>query len=136
MNVPSPCRAALASALVAVLLVAGACSLIPGSERIGLPMPVPIAVSQQEAAETARDAVQAPEPTRVSGVERMDWAGAKAGAVSSPQLLGEEPAADRPVWLVTITTVGDAPASTGGEIDQVVVDAIDGRVIAVAQLFS
>ncbi|HYO44634.1 MAG TPA: hypothetical protein VES19_15655 [Candidatus Limnocylindrales bacterium] len=136
MNRPTLRRVALMSALAAILLVTGACSLIPGPERIGRPEPVPIAVSQEQAAEIARGVVQVRQPAKVSGVERMTWAQAMAAGVSSPQLRGEEPDADRPVWLVTIVTVDDGPASTGGEIDQVVVDAIDGRVIAIAQLFS
>lgn len=134
MNIPALRRAALSTALTALLLIAGACSLLPSPDQVGIP--VPIAESREQAMQTARDAVQMPPAAKVDGVERMDWVQAKAGAVSSPQLEGEEPAADRPVWLVTIVTVGEGLASTGGEISQVVVDGIDGRVIAIAQLFS
>jgi len=34
------------------------------------------------------------------------------------------------------SAVGQGPASTGGERSQVVVDGLDGRVIAIAQVFS
>jgi hypothetical protein len=65
----------------------------------------------------------------------MTWARAQAAA-GGFQLQGDEPAADRPVWLVSINTVDDGPGNTGGEFSQVVVDGIDGRVIAIAQVFS
>ena len=133
MNVPRFRSAAVSGAIVAVMLVVGACSLIPGSESIGLP--IPAVVTQARAAEIARGAVDMAPTAKVTGVERTTWAKAQAAA-SGLQLQGAEPPADRPVWLVSITTVGDGPASTGGEFSQVVIDGIDARVIAIAQVFS
>jgi hypothetical protein len=72
---------------------------------------------------------------KVTGVEQTTWAKAQVAA-SGLQLQGEAPPADRPVWLVNINTVADAPGSTGGEFSQVVLDGIDGRVIGIAQVFS
>ena len=133
MNVPRFRSAAVSSAIVAVMLVVGACSLIPGSESTG-PV-IPAIVPQARAAELARGAVQMSPTAKVTKVEQMRWAQAKEAA-SGLQLQGEEPMADRPVWLVSIVTVSEGPASTGGEFSQVVVDGIDGRVVAIAQVFS
>lgn len=133
MNVPLLRRASVASAILAVMLVVGACSLIPGAESIGVP--VPAVVTQSRAAEIARGAVTMAPTAKVTGVEQTTWAEAQ-DAAGGFQLQGAAPLADRAVWLVSISTVADAPGSTGGEFSQVVVDAIDGRVIAIAQVFS
>ena len=96
---------------------------------------IPVVVSREWAIEIARSAGHLSPTAKVDGAERQTWTQARSAA-SGLLLQGEEPVADRPAWLVTLVTVGEGPASTGGELSQVLVDGLDGRVIAVAQVFS